>query len=207
MTRADLSCGFSGDAARLRLAGAQREHALQHLFELQHLVRLAHAAGGEAGQLLADHADLARLLDLVAQRAQAGAVDLAGGGEDVDALERRRQRRGDLGADLRDELMPALVVRKRTGSIWRFRTATERRAWGIESGRQVLGGGASGGPGRLESDPEDAAALAGRAVSVGSRFAGKCRPASAKAPDPDWMARTSGHRKSGNVTTCSLFPA
>ena len=76
-------------------------------------MRLAHAARGEARQLLADHAGLARLLDLVAQRAQAGAVDLAGGGEDVDALERGGQRLGDLDADLRDELVPALVVGRR----------------------------------------------------------------------------------------------
>ena len=96
-----LQLRLQGDAARLGLAGAQREHALQHLLELQHLVRLAHAAGSEARQLLADHAGLARLLDLVAQRAQARAVDLAGGGEDVDALERGGQRPGDLGADLR----------------------------------------------------------------------------------------------------------
>ena len=104
-----LELRLEGDAAGLRLAGAQREHALHHLLELQHLVRLAHAARGEAGELLADHADLARLLDLVAQGAQAGAVDLAGGGEDVNPLERRGQRRRDLGAHLRDELVPSLV--------------------------------------------------------------------------------------------------
>ena len=110
-----LELRLQGDAAGLGLAGAQGEHALQHLLELQHFVRLAHAAGGEARELLADHADLARLLDLVAQGAQAGAVDLAGGGEDVDALQRRGQRRRDLGADLGDELMPSLVGRRRHG--------------------------------------------------------------------------------------------
>ena len=68
------------DAARLGLARAQRQHAFQHLLELEHFVRLAHAAGGEARQLLADHPGLACLLDLVAQGAQSRAVDLAGGG-------------------------------------------------------------------------------------------------------------------------------
>jgi hypothetical protein len=101
---------LESDAARLRLARAQREDALQDFLELQHLVRLLHLAGGEARQLLADHARLARPLDFVAQRAQPGAVDLAGRGEDVDALERRGQRLGDLDADLRHELVPAPLL-------------------------------------------------------------------------------------------------
>ena len=150
MTRADLSCGFRA-MPRAWVSRARRASTLlHHLLELQHLVRLAHPAGGEAGELLADHADLARLLDLVAQGAQAGAVDLAGGGEDVDALERRRQRRGDLGADLGDELMPSLVVRQRargrSGGFARQRSAGLRASkadrqgsWGraLRPGRDV----------------------------------------------------------------------
>ena len=204
-----LELRLQGDAAGLGLAGAQGEHALHHLLELQHLVRLAHAAGGEAGELLADHADLARLLDLVAQGAQAGAVDLAGGGEDVDPLERRGQRRGDLGADLGHELMPSLVVHKRHGVNRRgFRTETERRAEGIESGSaKFLWARTPARPGRLESDPERAAALAGRPVSIRVAFRREVSAPAPQAPDPDWMARTSGRRKSAKVTTCSLFPS
>jgi hypothetical protein len=92
-------------------------------------------AGGEAGQLLADHARLPRLLDLVAQGAQAGPIDLARRGEEVDALERRGQGLRDLDAELRDQLVPALVIlrlrrfdglgrgapaRLRNGAFWRW---------------------------------------------------------------------------------------
>ncbi len=97
------------DAARLGFAGAVRQHAGQHVGEMEPLVRLAHATRREAGQLLADHADLARLLDLVAQRAQPGPVDAPRRDEGMDALQRRRQRTGDFGADFRNQLVPALV--------------------------------------------------------------------------------------------------
>ena len=78
MTSAGFSAGFSAMPRACVSRARCAEHALQHVGELQPLVRLAHPARGEAGQLLADHADLARLLDLVAQRAQAAAVDAAG---------------------------------------------------------------------------------------------------------------------------------
>ena len=110
MTSRRLELVLEADAARLRLARAQREHALQHLLELQHLVRLAHAAEANRVSCWPIMPAWRALLDLVAQGAQAGAVDLAGRGEDVDALEGRGQRRGDLDADLRDQLGPALVV-------------------------------------------------------------------------------------------------
>jgi hypothetical protein len=87
-----------------------REHAVQRIGELKPLVRLAHPPRGEARQLLSDDADLARLFDLLAQRAQTGAIDLAGGDQCVDAFECGRQRRRDLGADLRDERVPALGI-------------------------------------------------------------------------------------------------
>src|ERR1019366_6586500 len=105
-----LQLRLERDAARLRLAAAQREHAVHHLLELQHFVRLANAPRRESRQLLADHAELARLLDLVAQRAQAGTIDLSRRREDVDALKRRSERRRDLRADLRNEVVPALTL-------------------------------------------------------------------------------------------------
>ncbi len=105
-----LQRGLQLHAACLRFARAMREHAVQRIGQLQPLVRLAHPPRGEARQLLSDDADLARLLDLLAQRAQTGAVDLAGGDQRVDAFECGRQRRRDLGTDLRDERVPALRI-------------------------------------------------------------------------------------------------
>ena len=182
---------------------AQGEHALQHFLELQHLVRLAHAAGGEAGELLADHAGLARLLDLVAQGAQAGAVDLAGGGEDVDPLERRGQRRRDLRAELGHELVPALVVAAAGTGRSDGSRGTERglRAWqaiGNVLGARIRRGRAS------QSDARGGGA--GRAVSNGSRSPGvSARDRHGARPRPDGAAI--GHRKSAkcdNLFTVSV---
>ena len=76
------------------------QHVACHLSEAQGLGRLANAPRGEAGQLLAHHADAAGQFDLVAQGAQSRPVNLAGGGQGVDPLQRSRQGRANFTADL-----------------------------------------------------------------------------------------------------------
>jgi hypothetical protein len=56
---------------------------------------------GEAGDLLAAHAGLPCVVDLVAQRLQAGAVDVAAGRQRHHAVQRRGQRPRHLGRDAR----------------------------------------------------------------------------------------------------------
>ena len=97
-------------AARLDLAGAVHENAVEHLRQFDAFVRLAHAPARQTRKLLALDADLARALDILAQRAQAEAVDATAGGERDDAFQRRGQRRSDPGADLAHERAPALEL-------------------------------------------------------------------------------------------------
>ena len=93
-------------AARLGLAAALGQHAAQHLREVLALAAQVQPAGGQAGELLAQHASSAGIVHAAAQQAQAAAVDLAGGGEVLDLLQRRAQRPGDLGAKLLDDIRP-----------------------------------------------------------------------------------------------------
>ena len=111
-----LELRLQGDAAGLGLAGAQCEHALHRLLRAAAL-RATGARRPEAKRVSCwPIIPTWRACSTSSRRrAQAGAVDLAGGGEDVDALQRRGQRRRDLGADLGDELMPSLVGRGRHG--------------------------------------------------------------------------------------------
>ena len=85
-----LQLRLEGDAARLRLAACAARARSSALPRAAAPRATGAPAGGEARQLLADHADLARLLDLVAQRAQAGAVDLAGRGRGRGCARARR---------------------------------------------------------------------------------------------------------------------
>jgi hypothetical protein len=99
-------------------AGTVGEHRLDRFGQRQAFLRLAQPPRREARQLLGDHAGLASRFDLVAQRTQAGAVDLAGGGEGVDALERRRQRARDFRSDGADQVAPTVGVAGIAGSGW-----------------------------------------------------------------------------------------
>jgi hypothetical protein len=105
------------------LARPVGEHAGRRLREVDALVRLTHPARRQACDLLARHADPARPLDLLAQRAQRAAVDAAGRRQRIDAFERGGQRRGDLGAERGDESLPirgfgaAAVSSRRATSI------------------------------------------------------------------------------------------
>jgi hypothetical protein len=93
-------------APRLHFAGTVGQHALHRVGQVHAFMRLADAARGHAGNLLAANAGLPRAVDLVAQGTQAGTVDPARGGERGHAFQRGGQRLGEFPAELAQQFLP-----------------------------------------------------------------------------------------------------
>ncbi len=118
------------DAARLGLATALGQHVLHRLGQVQPFRRRLHTARCIAADLLGHHAGAPGAIHRLANGAQAGAVDLASGGEGVDALDGLVQRRRGFTADLRCQLTPLLAGGRVDGHC-------SRRSGGLRGVREL----------------------------------------------------------------------